>query len=166
LTPTPETSDPIGSEGGTVTFDEEKIEIDVPQGALVAETQFTYLPQSSPPYSTGGLRCAGISFQLSAYEMVSGDPVTTFDPALQVTIYYDPAYLGEISEDSLKLFYWDADGATWWDVVTTCTDGDYVRNFDQHWFNVPLCHLSEFAVLGETPADGAGYSIYLPLMMK
>jgi hypothetical protein len=164
--PTLETSDPVGSEGGSVTFDAEKIQIDVPQNTLDSETQFTYLAHSSPPYSTGGLRCAGISFQLSAHEMVSGDPVTTFDPELQVTIRYDLASLGDLPAESLRLYYWDTNSALWQDVVTTCMGGAYERNFDQHWFSVPLCHLSEFAVLGETQPGEPGYNIYLPLMIK
>jgi hypothetical protein len=64
-----------------VTFDQEKIQIAVPEGALDTETQFTYLSYSSLAYSTGGMGYAGISFQLTAQQTASGDPVTTFDPA-------------------------------------------------------------------------------------
>jgi len=103
---------------------------------------------------------------LTAQKTVSGDPVTTFDPPLQVTIYYDPASLGDLMADSLRLYYWDVASAAWQDVVTTCTEGDYERNFEQHWFSVPLCHLSEFAVLGDGLAEEGGYSIYLPLILK
>jgi hypothetical protein len=149
-----------------VTFDQEKIQIAVPEGALDTETQFTYLSYSSLAYSTGGMGYAGISFQLTAQQTVSGDPVTTFDLPLQVTVHYDPVSLGDLPEESLRLYFWDADGAAWQDVVTTCSGGDYDRNFDQNWFSVPLCHLSEFAVLGETPSGETGYSIYLPLIMK
>ena len=165
-TDTPEISDPVSSEGGTVSFDEEKIEIVVPQGALDAEIQFTYLPYSIPSYGTGDLSLAGINFQLTAQETVSGDPVTTFDPPLQLTVYYDPAALGDISADSLSLYFWDAESGTWRDVVTTCAGGNTVRNIDQNWFSVPLCHLSEFAVLGANPTDEAGFSTFLPLIMK
>lgn len=165
-TPTPEISDPVDSEGGTITFDAEKIQIDIPQGAVDTETLFTYLSYSSPVYDTDRLQYAGISFQLNAKEVVSGDPVTTFEPPLQAIIHYDPASLVDLPEDSLKLYSWDADGAAWRDVVTACSGGDYVRDLGQDWFSVPLCHLSEFAVLGETPPDEPGYSIYLPLIIK
>jgi len=101
-----------------------------------------------------------------AQEADSGDPVTTFDPPLQVTVHYDPVSIGDLPEDSLRLYFWDADGAAWKDVVTTCSGGDYDRNFVENWFSVSLCHLSEFAVLGDSPADGDGYSIFLPLIMK
>jgi len=133
---------------------------------LDAETQFTYTPESSPAHSTGTLQYAGISFQLTAHETVSGDPVTTFDPPLQVTIHYDPASLGDIPADSLRLYYWEADGAYWRDVVTTCLGEEYERDLDAHWFKVSICHLSEFAVLGLGPTEEAGFNIFLPLIMK
>jgi len=109
---------------------------------------------------------AGISFQLTAHETGSGDTVTTFDPPLQLTIYYDPDSLGDISADSLRLYYWEDNDDSWRDVITTCDDGVYDRDFEDHWFSVPLCHLSEFAVLGFGPTLGAGFSIFLPLIMK
>jgi hypothetical protein len=165
-TPTPEISNPIGTGGGTVTFDEEKIEIDVPQGTLGSETQFTYLPQSIPTNSSGTLLFAGVSFQLTAHETGSGERVTAFDPPLEVTIHYAPAALGEIMADSLRLYFWDDAADSWRDVVTTCAGGDYERDFEAHWFRVPLCHLSEFAVFGYRPPAGPGFSIYFPLFTR
>ena len=147
-----------------MSFDDQKIEIDVLQGTLDAETQFTYSSGSNLAHDTGTLAYAGISFQLTAQETVSGDPVTTFDPPLQVTIHYDPAALGDVPADSLRLYSWDTDRASWRDVVTTCIGGEYDGNVDQNWFRVTLCHLSEFAVLGFRPIEKAGFNIFLPLI--
>ena len=147
-------------------FAGEKLEVDVPPGTLNAETQFTYQPQSGCSQPTGALGYAGISFQLTAHTTGSGESVTTFDPPLQVTIHYDLALLGDVTEDSLRLYFWDTDSTTWRDVVTTCAGGAYVWDLDAHWFRVPLCHLSEFAVLGQRLQAGNGFSIFLPLVTK
>ncbi len=77
-----------------------------------------------------------------------------------VTLHYDKAYLGVIPEDQLSIVYWDESQSSWLDAVTTCPDGEYTRNLEEDWLSVPLCHLSEFALLGESNR------LYLPLITR
>lgn len=93
-------------------------------------------------------------------------PITTFDPPLEVTIHFDPSSLGNIPEDSLRLYLWDADGEVWQDVVTFCASGEYLRVEGQHWLRSPLCHLGEFAILGDTLPVEPGIRIFLPLIVR
>ena len=114
---------------------------------LDGATTFSFTPQPEPTYDTGWLSFANASFQLSAEDAV-GDPVTAFDPPIIVTIYYTDADITGIPENSLSLYYWDSASSTWLDAVTTCPGGEYTRDLDGNSFSLPVCHLTEFAVLG------------------
>jgi WD40 repeat protein len=145
----------IDEGGGTITSNEGSIEIQVQPGAVAGVSTFTLLPQAEPTESTGSLTFAGISFQLTA-EDGEGNPITIFDAPLMITIMYDPDALGEIDPETLRLYKWDGD--EWVDAI--CDGEDYERG--EHWFSLPICHLCEFAVLGEM---SSGYKIFLPLIL-
>ena len=87
-----------------------------------------------------------------------GMPFTTFDPPLTVTIRYSDIEIAGNVEESLTLSYWDTDTQTWLDAVTTCQGGEYSRDLDANTFSLPVCHLSEFAVLSEP-----GALLFLPI---
>jgi uncharacterized repeat protein (TIGR01451 family) len=135
--------------GGTLMFEDEALVVDIPPGALEGGTQFIYIQQADPSQDPPGtFSFAGITFQLSAINTQTGDPVTEFTEPLTLKIYYDPAALGDLDEETLQLFFWDTEVPGWVDVAETCSGGEYTRNLDEGWFSVPLCHLSEFAVMG------------------
>jgi hypothetical protein len=121
------------------------------------EATFLLFPQPNPSQQTGILDFAGNSFELNAWD--ANGPITTFTEPLTVTLYYNEAYLGMIPEDTLALYYWDENLSAWMDSVTTCPDGEYTRNLE-NWLSVPICHLSEFALLGEINR------LYLPLLTR
>jgi len=150
FTLTVKTDKEIGAGGGTIDSNGGALTVAVPVGAVEDGTNFTLLPQSQPGQATGDLSFAGTSFQLTAEDAL-GNPITDFDPPLIVTIQYDPAELGGIPEEILMLYTWD--GTTWVDAAC----GPYDRSVPEQ-FTVAICHLSEFAVLGEAGGD----QIYLP----
>jgi len=154
-----ETVEEIDNSGGTITSNNETISIEVPAGAVSDEIVFTFVPQAEPTESAGSLSFAGISFQLSAKEKISGEIVNTFEEPLVVTVYYDEEALGDINEDSLILYYWDETLEEWLDAL--CPDAEYERNFEENWFRLSICHLTEFAVMGQS-----GYQTFLPLIMR
>jgi hypothetical protein len=103
---------------------------------------------------------AGNSFELTAWDETE-QPVTTFAQPLVIAISYDEESLGVIPEISLFLYYWDETQAAWLDAATTCEGGEYTRNLAENWLSLPICHLSEFALVG-----GEEYTLYLPLITR
>ncbi|HEY67394.1 MAG TPA: hypothetical protein G4N97_03895 [Thermoflexia bacterium] len=71
-------------------------------------------------------------------------PGYVFAKPLTVTIHYSDEDVAEVSEDALGLYYWD--GAAWVDAAC----GPYDRHTDANWLSVPVCHLTEFALLGSS----------------
>ena len=149
-----------GDTGAVIISYDENTEIVIPQDAFTGTATFLFDPQPSPSQETGNLEFAGNSFELTAW--IDSDPLTTFDEPLVFTIRYDENSLGGIAEDSLNLYYWDEDQSGWLDAVTTCEDGTYTRNLAEDWVSLQICHLSEFAFLGDAPIN----NVYLPLILK
>ena len=84
--------------------------------------------------------------------------MTVFDPPIIVTIYYTDADIAGVPENSLGLYYWDSASSAWLDAVTTCPGGAYTRDLDGNSFSLPVCHLTEFSVLGSP------IHIFLPMV--
>ncbi len=147
--------------GGTLISSDGNTEIEIPDGALTTDTTFLFDPQPSPSNDTGSLDFAGNSFELTAWDGETA--VTTFAAPFVITIHYDEADLGYIPEDSLMMFYWDVNTTEWVDAATTCP-GEYTRNLDDNWLSLPVCHLTEFALLGE-PLEAA-FDIFLPMITR
>jgi hypothetical protein len=96
-----------------------------------------------------GFAFAGHGFSLEAYQDGSHQPSFILYNPVTVTIHYSDEDVFFINEDSLKLEYWD--GSQWVDAATTCTPiSIYTFNTDMNWLAVPICHLSKFALFGET----------------
>ena len=150
----------IGTAGGTLTSLDGRTSITVPTNALINYAIFTFTPLPDPSYSPGALGDAHNSFQLTA-EGLDGEPVTTFIQPLNVTINYSDTDVLSMVEASLALFYYDTGGLTWQDAVTTCYPGAYTRDPLANTISLPLCHLSDFSVLG-LPIR----YIYLPLITR
>lgn len=147
-----------GDIGGTVVSNDGNTEIDIPAGA--AEGLFTILfaPQPDPSQDIGVLNFAGDSFELTAFNELG--PVVSFAQPLTLTLQYDQASLGVIPEDSLILYYWDTDLLDWVDAASTCEGGTYTRNLEEDWLSLPICHLSEFALLGDS------FDLFLPTIRR
>jgi Leucine-rich repeat (LRR) protein len=144
-----------GEIGGTIVSNDTNTEISIPPNAVDGDVTFTFAPQPAPAYETGDLYFAGNSFELTAQDSL-GDPITTFAQPIIITLHYKEADLGDIPEENLFLYYWDEDSAAWVDVVTTCDTGSYTRNLEENWLSVPICHLSQFALMGtEDVAENA-----------
>jgi predicted outer membrane repeat protein len=157
LTQTIETEIPAA--GGTIISNDANTVIVIPPGAVDTDTTFLLSSQLLPSQDTGSFSFVGNSFELTAWQ--GETPVTSFIEPLILTLHYDEANLGGVPEDSLILSYWDSGLSEWVDAVTTCVDGVYTRNFDEDWLSLPLCHLSEFALLGIESSN-----LFLPLILR
>ena len=127
----------------------------IPIGAITESTDFRYvaraLPDSNAPLD---YIFAGNAFDFDAFR--NSQPITdfTFDDSVTVTIVYEEEALGTAIEDTLLLMYWN--GSAWEDAAC----GSYDRHPSEDWLEVPICHLSNFSLFGETN------SVYLPLVSR
>lgn len=146
--------------GGVLFSYDGSTQISVPAGAAGKDFYLEYTPMPGPGFPTEDLDYAGISFDLSAYDLVN-NPITAFALPLTVRIAYDEGALGGIEESNLTLYYWNAVDLSWEDAISSCPGGAYTRDTEQNWLSLPVCHLSEFALLGK------GYNwLYLPLLLR
>ena len=135
--------------------------IAVPPGVVTRTTIMVYTSLMSPTHPISPmLSFANHAFALEAYQSGVLQAGLVFSQPITVTIYYSNANVAELDESSLTLNYWN--GSQWADAATTCTPPSaYNRQLDDNWLAVPICHLSDFALLGSRE-----YKIYLPLIMK
>lgn len=150
----------IGSDGGVLTALDGSASFDIPAAALNDFAAFTFTPLPAPGDDPGVMVDAHHSFRLTA-EYLLGDPVTTFNLPLTVTLTYTDTDVLGLSEASLALFYWDSGSSAWLDAVTTCESGAYTRDLVANSISLPLCHLSDFSVFG-LPVQPT----FLPLVVR
>jgi hypothetical protein len=149
----------IGAGGGELTSLDGRADFLIPEGALISDITFTFIPQPEASHSHFGLSLAHNSFLLTA-EDVNGDPITAFNSPLTTTITYANADFGGMEEALLGLYYWDEGASTWKDAVTTCPGGVYTRDLNANLLALPLCHLTEFGLFGEP------LHIFLPVIIR
>ena len=100
------------------------------------------------------------SFHVAA-EDIYGVPVETFNPSLIVTLTYLDVDIARTYEASLLLYYWNSGIQAWMDAVSTCSGGVYTRNLVNNTISLPICHFSEFTVLGQPFPHN-----FLPLVVR
>jgi Leucine-rich repeat (LRR) protein len=149
----------IGSLGGELISLDGKTDILIPAGAVDGEITFTYIPIPGPHHSSGWMAFANNSFDLSAEDSL-GNPVTTFNLPLTVTLTYTDTDVIGIPENILGLYYWDENAVSWSDAATTCPDGEYTRDLEGNQLILPLCHLTEFGLFGNP------LHIFLPVIRR
>ncbi|MBN1318301.1 MAG: PKD domain-containing protein, partial [Anaerolineales bacterium] len=113
----------------------------------------TYTPLVKPSYSTTNFLFAGIAFDLkAAYD--DGTPVTTFNPPLSLTLYYDENKAE--TEANLELLRYDTQLSAWIKLSQSI-------NTEANTITVSLEHLTEFALLEPTERN---YMIFMPLIVR
>ena len=147
-----------GETGGDLDSNDGNTEIVIPADAVEGLLTLFFVPRPYPSHNIGVLRFAGNSFKLTA--SIGETPIATFAKPLTLTLHYSEDALHSIPEDSLLLYYWDTDQLAWVDAVSTCEGGVYTRNFDENWLSLPICHLSEFALIGDA------LDIFLPVIIR
>ena len=156
---------PISNTGGTLSARDDRVEIVFPANSVSASITMQYIPKRSPEFSTGSLFFANTSFELNALDEL-GDPIPQFDFETPITItmnYSDSDILGVVG-NTLKLYYWDASQELWLDAATSCSPtSTYQRDLISNSISIDICHLTEFALLGEEPY--VGY-VFLPMLLR
>ena len=155
--------------GSTHDFDSGsfQVQVQMPAGSYpgpLGEKDIFYLvytevvtPTGDVNQPPGSFTWAGMVFHLSAF--VNGTDLGHFEFPQPVTlvIAYDPALLGELSEQLLTPYYWNS--TTW------VNDGMSITHIDTtaHRITIQIWHLSEFALFSQPPLDFPSY-LYLPVV--
>jgi len=147
-----------GAMGGALVSNDGRTTVNVPPGA--AEGELTIILKPTPPTMgfTLPMVSAGNNFELLAFD--ANGEVTQFNQPLEFTLKYSDLEIGSMPEESLALHFYDVNSKQWYDAITTCSSGSYIHDPVQNQFSLPVCHLTDFAVVGE------GYGIYLPVTFK
>jgi hypothetical protein len=116
----------------------------VPPGAVSETLTLIFTPLPKPSHATAPLAFAGHAFLLEAYKGPYVQPGYVFEEPLLITIHYsDDDIAGVDDEAELRLYVWT--GREWNDAACRA----YTRQLDENWLSAEICHLSEFALLGE-----------------
>jgi hypothetical protein len=146
--------------GGTVVFtDTEQVAtiVQVPGGAVSETTLLAYTPVHTAT-APAGLSFAGRAFDLDVFQSGAFLPAGLDLPVpATVTVHYTETDVIGLDEASLVLNRWDEVGQVWVDAACL----PYDRHPADNWLVVPVCHLSQFALLGEPQ-----YTVYLPLVQQ
>ncbi len=142
---------------GVYTTTDEQLNIAWPADVCDASCPITmtYTPLGAPAGDTGYLTFANLAFRLTAVDCHT-DPITTFSPALTLTVYYDHRPPAGMNEETMRLERWDAEAGQWV-VMPTLS-----RDLTAHTMQVRLDHLSDFALLGTVGIS----ETYLPLVLR
>ena len=169
VTPLPPTATPVittvvPATGGTLSHSPDPsshLTVQVPPHAVTATVALVLqlvTPQSTP----AGFAFGGQSFILNVAIDHTVQDDYYFQKPITVTIDYNAAALGTISEDSLSLFFFDEEQQEWLDAATTCAPPSrYARQPAENRFSVAICHLTEFGVFGQDEQR-----LYLPYVQR
>jgi hypothetical protein len=130
----------------------------VPPGALTETAVLVYTPLPTPGHAISNeLAFGGWAFDVTPHG--GGGQMGALAAPVTVTLHYSVTER-TVDEASLRLYRWTGTG--WQDVVETCSPpSSYQRDPDLDQLQVEMCHLSEYALLGEAPP-----TIFLPLTLS
>jgi hypothetical protein len=133
--------------------------LDVPAGAVTDTTYMAYNNLSEIPPVPGGHNFAGRAFALDAYRDMAVLPHFRFNVPPTLTLNYDGTTVTGTQEHNLLVAYWDGDA--WVDIADSCPGSTYALQPERDQISVPICHLSQFALLSKFENR-----LYLPLVLK
>ncbi len=133
-------------------------QLDFPPNAVTDDTTLVLTPTIAS--GGAGFVFAGHAFELAAYQGGQLQSGFTFGSPVTITIRYSDDDVRLVSDElRLTLYWWT--GSAWQDAAETCSPTSiYTINVDGNVLSVPICHLSEFGLLGPT------HNVYLPLVMR
>jgi hypothetical protein len=131
--------------------------VEIPAGAVSETLTLILTPLDGPTHGTEPFRFAGHAFTLEVYRGPYLQPGYIFLVPVLITIHYSDQDVLGLDEETLILEVWTGTG---WD--DAACDG-YDRHPYENWLSVEICHLSEFALLGEGRPVGGATLVALPL---
>lgn len=160
----------MGPAGGALTAKAGQVEIAFASGTLTQTLDVQVsdpVGKTRPPYTLSGQ-----PFRITAFDQVSGDPVTRFQTPITITVAYAETNLTG-HESGLALFYYDTELGTWVSLpsrVYTETNRlvaqtDHLTDFDidvNSWQASQLPNLQGFQVSSFTGAASYSYPFWVP----
>jgi hypothetical protein len=136
--------------------------LSLPSGSVNITTTLVYTAlQTASTVPTNWL-FGDHAFELNAYQSGILMPGFAFNQPMNVSINYTEAGVAGIDEATLTLMYWD--GGAWVDAAATCSPAStYTRDTTNNILSVDVCHLTEFALFGQTPLAPV-YDQWLPFL--
>jgi hypothetical protein len=128
----------------TVACDAGGASVTLPAGSVPSTGNYDVLVEkvaSGIPAVPGGLSLLGTSYDFRCWDS-DGNPVTTFDQPVTITINYDVADLNGMSEDSLLIYWYNTETSAWEAVVPSVVDKV------NHTVTIQVNHFSQFGILG------------------
>jgi ABC-type transport system substrate-binding protein len=136
--------------------------VTIPSGAVPETVTLRYDPLAGTDYGAPGFGLDSANhFRLTVW--VDGLPQESYSflEPVRVRMNYWDWLVGKLYEETLALHYWDGD--EWQEASATCGGGDFYEHLDTDakFYEVNVCHLSEFVFAGVRKPD-----IFLPLVMR
>lgn len=129
-----------------------------PAGAVTATTSFVLTPTLAQGHR--GFTFAGHAFEVTAFQNGNPQPEFAFHIPVTVTIHYSHQDVRLVSDKS-QLALWRWAGNMWEDATSTCVPpSNASRDLTKRVFSMPICHLSQYALLGPTN------QVFLPLVLR
>ncbi len=148
-------------QAGAVTTDTTMYLTNLASGSAARTFQQTgtITPTFEPP---DGYTTTNHHFYLDAEQGGRQTPGLTFTVPATLTIEYSDADVAGVNEDSLRLFYWDGDGAVWVEAATVCaTSFTPQLDTETNRFTAEVCQIGQYALFGQT-----SFTVYLPVVIR
>jgi hypothetical protein len=121
--------------------------VEVPAGAVnVDYSVVVEKVASGTPASPSGWSLLGTSYEFTCTD-IEGNPITSFDQPVTITIYYNEADLNGMAETSLQI-YWYNPNALAWEAVIPC-----VVDTANNTCTIQVSHFSQFGIMGYTESE-------------
>ena len=148
--------------GGEIISRNGRVKIGISKDACEGEVDLQLTPIMKPSHSYLPMFWARNSFELNAWNEQGA--ITQFQKPLTFTLYYSDGGIGPVPEDFLTVEMFDEEDMVWRDAAQTCSNGAYMRNHEENWVRLPVCHLTEFGLFNymiDLP-----FRLYVPIGMK
>lgn len=147
--------DPDATAPQTLTTADNRLTLSIPVGALSADHRQIAYTVLDDVVSRPAAQGVGINFALNVgdgSQIFTGSP--TFDPALELTLRYNPATLPDgVGEGDLQLYFFNETTNRWEEIEIAA------RDLINNTLTVQLSHFTDFSVAAE-------YTIFLPTVLN
>ncbi len=126
----------------------------LPAGSVTQTMAIAITPDTIATGEPIGYHLGKLTFDVEAYVEGTLLPELTFENPVTLTLHYSPAARGSLIEEDLLLF--SRNGNAWEDAAC----GPYLREAMKDCLQVPVCHLSQFAL------GGLAHEISLPVILR
>ncbi len=160
------------STGGTIKSLDDKVELEVPPGAMDESLDFDI--RGPAPNTLPGVSLTWEPVEIVAVGKNSQKNIDKFKSPIKIKMKYDEARISDWDEDALTLYYYDPDQLDWFPIETTVDTknntltaySDHLTIFDykaNNWQSQSLPTVDAFKVSDFTGAGTYAINLWTPL---